>query len=224
MVRWNIEATFEELRAHLGAETRKQWSKRAIERTTPFLFGLFSLITLMAVGHALGVISQNQLPVARSAWYRKQQATFSDVIAFVRREIWAGRYSVAQLSQSQSIELLPDIIDTCSAVCRRLPDRPKSRARGMVELPTVIDNGDQRLTCHLQTALVQLMSHAGLTDSRTPGPSSWWNLKAASTTRDATHSTWEEAGSLYFMSTPQRVWVPSCLNSYTGAGPPPQLK
>jgi len=107
VVRWNIEVTFEELRAHLGVETQRQWSKRAIERTTPCLFGLFSLITLMAVG----LVSQHQLPVAQSAWYRKQQATFSDVIAFVRREIWAARYLVDSLSQPQSTELLPDIIN-----------------------------------------------------------------------------------------------------------------
>ena len=46
--RWNIEVTFEELRAHLGFETQRQWSERAIERTAPCLFGLFSLIVVMA--------------------------------------------------------------------------------------------------------------------------------------------------------------------------------
>jgi len=35
VARWNIEVTFEELRAHLGFETQRQWSDRAIERTTP---------------------------------------------------------------------------------------------------------------------------------------------------------------------------------------------
>ena len=30
--------TFEELRAHLGMETQRQWSERAIARTTPALF------------------------------------------------------------------------------------------------------------------------------------------------------------------------------------------
>ena len=32
-----------ELRAHLGMETQRQWSERAIARTTPALFGLFSV-------------------------------------------------------------------------------------------------------------------------------------------------------------------------------------
>jgi hypothetical protein len=50
MKRWSLEATFEESRAHLGLETQRQWSDLAIERTTPLLFGLFSLVTLF--GHA----------------------------------------------------------------------------------------------------------------------------------------------------------------------------
>ena len=41
MLRWQVEVTFEELRAHLGMETQRQWSERAIARTTPALFGLF---------------------------------------------------------------------------------------------------------------------------------------------------------------------------------------
>ena len=44
--RWQVEVTFEELRAHLGVETQRQWSELAILRTTPALFGLFSLVTL----------------------------------------------------------------------------------------------------------------------------------------------------------------------------------
>src|SRR5512135_2121982 len=39
--RWSLEVTFEEARAHLGLETQRQWSDRAIARTTPVLLGLF---------------------------------------------------------------------------------------------------------------------------------------------------------------------------------------
>ena len=105
--RWNIEVTFEELRAHLGVETQRQWSDRAIGRTTPCLFGLFSLVTLMAVR----MVTDGQLPVAQTAWYRKEQATFSDVIAFVRRKLWAARYCVDSLSQPQSTEFVSDFIN-----------------------------------------------------------------------------------------------------------------
>ena len=48
VLRWQLEVTFQEVRAHLGVETQRQWSDRAIARTTPVLFGLFSWVTLAA--------------------------------------------------------------------------------------------------------------------------------------------------------------------------------
>jgi DDE superfamily endonuclease len=42
--RWTMEVTFEEARTHLGIETQRQWSDLAISRTTPALFGLYSLV------------------------------------------------------------------------------------------------------------------------------------------------------------------------------------
>jgi hypothetical protein len=44
--RWCLEVTFEESRAHLGIETQRQWSDLATLRSTPLLFGLYSLVTL----------------------------------------------------------------------------------------------------------------------------------------------------------------------------------
>ena len=38
--RWQVEAAFQEVRAHLGVETQRQWSAAAIARTTPVLLGL----------------------------------------------------------------------------------------------------------------------------------------------------------------------------------------
>lgn len=46
--RWQMEMTFEEARAHLGVETQRQWSDKAIARTTPCLLGLYSIVTLLA--------------------------------------------------------------------------------------------------------------------------------------------------------------------------------
>lgn len=83
--RWNIEVTFEEMRAHLGFETQRQWSQGAIERTTPCLFGVFTLVVLMACTlHP----EPHSLPVAKSSWYTKEEPTFSDVIAAIRRHLW----------------------------------------------------------------------------------------------------------------------------------------
>lgn len=82
--RWQVEVTFEEVRAHLGVETQRQWSDKAIARTTPILLALFSWVTLLA--HHSQVAGS--LPVRQAAWYKKQTPTFSDAIAVVRSRIW----------------------------------------------------------------------------------------------------------------------------------------
>ena len=65
--RWQLEVTFQEVRAHLGVETQRQWSDLAIMRTTPALLGLFSLVTLWA--HDLA--AETPLVPATAAWYPK---------------------------------------------------------------------------------------------------------------------------------------------------------
>ena len=82
--RWNIETTFEEGCAHLGLETPRQWSDRAIERTTPCLLGLYSVVALLA--HALH--PDAKVPVQGAAWYPKAHATFAVVWAAVRQPLW----------------------------------------------------------------------------------------------------------------------------------------
>jgi hypothetical protein len=99
VLRWQLEVTFHEARAHLGVETQRQWSDLAIQRTTPALLGLFSLVTLLA--HAL--LQGHALPVRQAAWYTKPLPTFSDTLALVRRELWA--VPVFSLS-SQSTDLI----------------------------------------------------------------------------------------------------------------------
>ena len=82
--RWSVEVTFEEARRHLGVETRRQWSDRAILRATPCLLGLFSLVTLMADR----LERQGKLLVRGAAWYEKGHGTFADALAAVRRQLW----------------------------------------------------------------------------------------------------------------------------------------
>jgi hypothetical protein len=86
--RWTVEVTFEEARAHLGVETQRQWSEKAIARTTPALFALYSVVALLA-SH---LIERQELSVRRAAWYAKESATFSDTIAMVRRYLWSHAY------------------------------------------------------------------------------------------------------------------------------------
>jgi hypothetical protein len=84
VMRWNVEVTFEDVRAHLGLETQRQWHELAILRTTPALLGLYSLVVLLA--HHL--VKGQPLSSRTTAWYTKPEATFSDVIALVRRYLW----------------------------------------------------------------------------------------------------------------------------------------
>ena len=87
MLSWSVEVTFREARDHLGLETQRQWSDRAIARTTPYLLGLFSLTALL--GSRLS--SRTKRAVAAAAWYRKTQPTLADTLAAVRQEIWAAQ-------------------------------------------------------------------------------------------------------------------------------------
>ena len=112
VLRWQVEVTFQESRAHLGVETQRQWSDLAIARTTPALLGLFSLVTLLAHGLA----SRGQLPVRGAAWYTKQWPTFSDALAAVRYQLWHCRDFHLSLPGADVVEipraLLSRFIDT----------------------------------------------------------------------------------------------------------------
>ena len=89
VLRWQLEVTFQEVRAHLGVESQRQWSDRAIARTTPILMGLFSWIALAAHG------SQKHRPIIQrtAAWYDKPSPTFVDAIALARRHLWTASHT-----------------------------------------------------------------------------------------------------------------------------------
>ena len=112
--RWSIEATYEESRAHLGIETQRQWSDLAIERSTPCLLGLYSLVVLL--GQALH--PDGKIPIQQAAWYPKTQATFSDVLATVRRQLWGG-LTFQTLASHPDVCLVPrrDLARLVQAAC-----------------------------------------------------------------------------------------------------------
>lgn len=99
VLRWQLEVTFEEARAHLGVETQRQWSDLAILRTTPALLGLFSLITLFA--HA--ILGEQKMAVRQAAWYHKALPTFSDTLALVRQQLWPVNISWMSGAQSDVV-------------------------------------------------------------------------------------------------------------------------
>ena len=101
VLRWQLEVTFEEARAHLGIETQRQWSDLAILRTTPALLGLFSLVTLFA--HQL--LQGQALPVRQAAWYAKDLPTFVDTLAFVRQQLWPVSFSYLSPPHHEMVEI-----------------------------------------------------------------------------------------------------------------------
>jgi hypothetical protein len=105
--RWQMEVTFAEARAHLGIETQRQWSDKAIARTTPCLFGLYSIVTL-AAQH---LFSTGQVYLRPAAWYAKQQATFSDTIASVRRWCWSHEYFSTSHNEPDMIKIPRPLVD-----------------------------------------------------------------------------------------------------------------
>jgi len=62
--RWTREVTRAEARAHLGMAPPRQWHDRAIARTTPAVWRLYSLIALTA--HRL--LQPGVTHVKRTAW------------------------------------------------------------------------------------------------------------------------------------------------------------
>ena len=105
--RWQPEVTFREVRDHLGVKTQRQWSDKAIARTTPCLLGLFSVVALL--GRQLTPPAHRA--TATSAWYRKQRPTFSDTLAAVRRELWREQGFVTSRTAASRRKLRPELRD-----------------------------------------------------------------------------------------------------------------
>jgi len=100
VMRWSVEVTFEEARAHLGVETQRQWSDQAIARTTPVLLAVFSLVTVLA----LQLSRDEPIPVPVTAWYHKVEPTFAACLALVRRHLWRARYLVNSSPQAEFVQ------------------------------------------------------------------------------------------------------------------------
>ncbi|WP_042062735.1 hypothetical protein, partial [Acidomonas methanolica] len=105
--RWSMEVTFAETRRHLGIETQRQWSDHAIARTTPVLMGLFSVVTLAAND----LYQAKTFRPRRAQWYHKETLTFSDAIAAVRRELWAGPYFQRSPSTTDARKIPSNLFD-----------------------------------------------------------------------------------------------------------------
>ncbi len=107
VLRWTVEVTFHEGRAHLGVETQRQWSDLAILRTTPALLGLFSLVTVFAQQ----LLGEQAFPIRQAAWYTKALPTFSDTLAFVRQHFWPSTFFSVSSSEGNTVQISRALFD-----------------------------------------------------------------------------------------------------------------
>jgi hypothetical protein len=110
--RRQVEVTFEEVRAHLGVETQRQWSNLAILRTTPALLALFSIVVLLA--HQLQLQMDSSLP--QTAWYAKTLPTFVDALAFVRQQFWQTRLFQSSSPTTDMVKIPKALLDCWSSL------------------------------------------------------------------------------------------------------------
>jgi hypothetical protein len=114
LLRWRVEVTFQEVRAHLGFETQRQWSDPAIARTSPILLALFSLVTLLASRLA----KRRSFPLPQAAWYRKTHPSFSDALALVRRPYWQHTGFFISLCNTQQTKIPRTLLTRLSDALR----------------------------------------------------------------------------------------------------------
>ncbi len=113
--RWQMEATFQEVRQRLGFETQRHWSEMAIQRTAPALLALFSVVTLFAHQH---MAEGGAGVVRRTAWYDKSYPTFSDALALVRKELWAHSTFCGSLQEDEMVKVPRALVERLTdAVC-----------------------------------------------------------------------------------------------------------
>jgi hypothetical protein len=81
--RYNIETTFQELRAYLGLETTRGWCEQTVLRAAPCLFGLYTVVALL-----YAQLPRRYARVRVVDWPGKRDVTFSDAVTAVRRWLW----------------------------------------------------------------------------------------------------------------------------------------
>lgn len=83
-LRWNIETTFQEVRAHLGFASTRHWSAEAVRRVEAWLMILYSMASLIYIRH----LQDHQPQLQSLPWSTKEEPTFADAITQVRNLIW----------------------------------------------------------------------------------------------------------------------------------------
>ena len=84
--RWSLEETFEWTKGKLGFEDPQNRTEKAVERTAPMALCIYSLVVYWYAHWSKG---RCRLPFRLDPWNRKKQnPTFADMLATLRRESW----------------------------------------------------------------------------------------------------------------------------------------
>ena len=98
--RWNLETTFQELRAHHRIESTRVWSKHAVMTYIPCLIGLYTLAVIVR-----GQTGAKSVRPRQDPWYPKADATYSDLINELRASYW--RQNLFELPREHRTEKNP---------------------------------------------------------------------------------------------------------------------
>lgn len=99
--RWNIETTFQEMRAHLGLETTRGWCRQTILRAAPCLFGLYTVTALL-----FEALPQAKREQGTFLWPGKTTTTFSDALIAVRLWLWSD-WVLVRAEEGPAVQKLP---------------------------------------------------------------------------------------------------------------------
>lgn len=99
--RWNIETTFQEMRAHLGLETTRGWHRNTVLRMAPCLFLLYTIVVTF-----YDTMPQSSPHLRTRWWVGKEFITFSDMIISVRHHLWMN-WVFEQIPEGEGIRKLP---------------------------------------------------------------------------------------------------------------------
>lgn len=100
--RWNLETTFEEMRAYMGLETTRGWKKKTVERMAPMLFCLYSVVVCLYT-----MMPEEYREKGRVEWEGKEHLTYSDAIRSVRMWLWA-EWIIPCHGQTEAFKNLPE--------------------------------------------------------------------------------------------------------------------
>jgi DDE superfamily endonuclease len=99
-LRWSIEVTIEEAKGKLGLEQPQTQAEQSVERNAPMALWTYSLIVLWYLDTGQ---FRKEAVRPRMPWYPdKEEPTFSDMLATLRRATWKEAFSACQATPQEA--------------------------------------------------------------------------------------------------------------------------